>query len=167
MRTFAIALLLTTSLFAAGCGGDSGGGGGGGPAGTYVMDTAAMKPEIEKMMGPMMEMAKKALEMMPEDQRAKAQKEMDAKSADMMKEFNFTVTLNGDGTFAVVGATEGKKDQARGTWKLDGTTLSITTTHERGKEQENPETIQGTLKNGVIRMRPEKDMPFDLVFKKQ
>lgn len=164
MRTFAIASLVLTSLFLGACGGDSGGGGGGGPEGTYVMDAEAMKAEMAKT--PEMQQAMKAIEKMPADQRAEAEKAMAAGQAEGMKKMDFTVTLSGDGSFSVTGNADGK-EQAKGTWKLDGKKLAIVTTHERGKAQENPETLHGTLENGVLRFKPQKDMPFDLVFKKK
>ncbi|MDJ0522955.1 MAG: DUF5004 domain-containing protein [Planctomycetota bacterium] len=167
MRTFAIALLATTCLFLGACGGDSGGGGGS-PEGTYVMDMESMKPEVEKMVGPMFDAAMKMLEMLPEDQRAAKKKELNAKKdeamAEAMKNMNFSAVLNSDGTFHV---KEGDAVKAKGTWKLDGETMTFTTTEEDGKKKDNPEALAGTFKNGTIRFKPEKDMPFDLVFKKQ
>jgi hypothetical protein len=159
--TSSIVVLVATSLFLSACGGDAAG-----AEGTYALDMTAMKPVIEEMAGPAMAQAKKALEMLPPEQRAAMEKKVTEQQAEMLSNFDFEVTLEGDGSFRVVGVKDGK-DQAKGTWKLEGTKLLITTTHQRGKKEEEPETLEGTLENGVITFKPDKSMPFDLVFRKK
>jgi hypothetical protein len=160
MRCLALALVLATSLLAAGCGDSSAGG----PAGTYDLDAKLMKPEIEKMMATMFDASMQMLDMLPPEQKAEAMKKIEEQKAGMMDEFNFVLTMNGDGSYAV---TQGDKTKAKGTWTASGSVISITTTEENGKPKADPETLNGTYENGMLRFKPDKDMPFDLIFRKR
>lgn len=167
MRIAVFAFTLVSCLALAACGGDSGGGGSsGGAAGTYVIDGDAMMPEIEKMVAPAIEAAMKMMEMLPADQRAKKEAEMAESMKErkdkMLEEFTLEVVLGSDGSFTAI---DDGKTKAKGTWAVDGSTLTFKTTEEDGKKKE--ETITGTYKDGTIRFRPEKGMPFDIVMKKK
>ena len=165
------ALLLVTSLVLSACGDGSA------LSGTWVPDMDAMKPDIDKMMGSVdmadieksMKAAKAMIDRMPDgpakDAALKQMGDAGTSTATMPNPVaDFAVTFNGDGTYAVL---KGKVERERGTWSLDGETLSITPTSRRGKQVEKKETRKGTFKGGRIHYKPDDRMPFAMVLKPQ
>jgi hypothetical protein len=140
-----------------------------GVAGDYVLDASNLleffteqfleeMPDVGDMggMGGMDEAAKK--EML---EQAKAQAKQMAEASKM------TVSLKGDGTFTASGAMMGDEVSAGGTYEVKGDQITFTTTMEDGEEVEDGDVMTGTIKNGVIRFKPEEEMPFELVFRKK
>ena len=78
---------------------------------------------------------------------------------------NMEAVVAPDGTFHVTGL--GKVKSVKGTWKQEGDKIVFTTTEEAGEKKDPPEVLNASYENGVIRVRPEADMPFDLVFRKK
>lgn len=116
MKKTLFALVSTLALTLASCGGDS-------AKGTYHLDKAAMKAAM--------------LAEMPAEAKTDPQA---MKIADSMADgMNITVTLNADGTSS--SETQMKlmgqehKDSASGTWKLEGSKLSMTMKGQDGKEE--------------------------------
>ena len=158
----ASALLLALALLAlpvAGCGNDSGGSGDGGIVGTYSMDAADFLENMEKMMleqmGPM-------LEAMPPEKVEERKKEMLAG----MKEARVDLKVNADGTFRVDAKMQGDTDVVTGTWTQEGDVITFVEKEENGKPKADGETIKATLKDGNLLLKPDQEMPFDLIMKK-
>lgn len=86
---------------------------------------------------------------MPAAQRTPDAEKMMAQMFDSM---NISIDLKADGTAAYSAKMMGQDESATGTWKLDGTKLSMTTKDKAGKE----ETKTGDYANGVLTL--EEDM---------
>lgn len=172
MRSILTSLLCVLCLTIAGCGGDSGSDS---IVGTWAADNEAMKADVEKHLKPMIELgrqqlaeAKKQLDVMPEGEAKEQIKKMIAEGEARSKNANplasVTVTMKSDGTYK---ADLGDMGSEEGTWKLDGETLTITATKSDGNNIPKPDARKGIYKNGQIRYRPDDEMPFDFVLKKQ
>ncbi len=119
-------------------------------AGTYELDTAAMRTamqaEIDKIEDPMERMGASMM-------------------LGMLGEMSMTITLNADGTASGVVVIAGEEDPATGNWTLTGNNISIT----MGSEGEsNPETMSGTYEGDTIRLdAPGDEMPVQMVLKRK
>ena len=165
MKTIWSALAVISCAFLLGCGDDAGSGGGGGvaegPAGTYVLDAAALEAAYVEMSQKMTEgMSGIDIDMEKTLEGARETARKEAAEAQGME-----AVLVPDGTFHVTGMGKGKS--VKGTWKQEGDKIVFTVTEEDGEKQDPPEVRTGSYENGVIRVRPEADMPFDLVFRKK
>lgn len=119
-------------------------------AGTYELDTAAMRTsmqaEIDKI----------------EDQMEKMGASM---MLGMIGEMSITITLNADGTANGVMVMAGEEDPATGSWTLEGNAISITMTPEG---ESTAETMTGTFEGDTIRLdAPGEEMPFQMIFKRK
>lgn len=119
-------------------------------AGTYELDTAAMRTslqaELDKIEDPMERMGASMM-------------------LGMLSEMSMTITLNADGTASGVVVMAGEEDPATGNWTLTGNNISIT----MGSEGEsNPETMSGTYEGDTIRLdAPGDEMPVQMVLKRK
>jgi hypothetical protein len=139
-------------LFTA-CGGDEVGGGSS-LAGTYQLEKSEeLKQGIMVVAG-----HDAAAGEMTDEQRQQIEAMIDA--------MTMTMVLKEDGTFTVDGNLA-EAFSASGTWKADGTKLTLTTTHENEEEQEEPDVREAVIENGSIRMPKDADTPFDMVLRKQ
>jgi hypothetical protein len=142
-------LVLVSVLSLAGCGASAAS-----VAGTYELDKEAVKAAA----------------------RAEIETQKDSEEQDEMAEFGnvmmlgmidsmaMTLTLNADGTAQIVTRMMGNADTARGTWKLDGKTITISA----AAEGEELTAMKGTVDGDTITMQPDdEDMPFAPVFKKK
>jgi hypothetical protein len=118
-------------------------------AGTYELDTTAMKAAVQAEIDSMEdEMEKMAAGMM----------------LGMLDGMSMTLTLNEDGTASGVVVMNGEEDPATGTWTLDGDSISITMESEDTAAEE----MTGTLEGDTIRLsNPGDEMPFDMVFNRR
>ena len=130
--------------------------GGGGVAGTYKLDKAALQDEMVKMAKA--KIPESARSMMPEEMlkglldKAKAQ----------VEKMTVTVELTSDGKATFKAVMGEKTEEATGTYKIDGDKITMTTVDADSKKEES---VTGTLKGGVMRIRPPKS-PFEVVLKK-
>ena len=145
-----------------------------GPVGTWVPDNAAMKADMEKAkaedpdfkkMQEMMAAGRAQIEAMPDGEaKTAAVAQMQEAEAQMKNPLSgMEATLNEDGTYSMT--LKGEVGE-RGTWKLDGTKITFTTTESDGEKVKTPKTNSGTIANGRITYKPD-EMPFNLVFKKK
>jgi hypothetical protein len=74
------------------------------------------------------------------------------------------LVLASDGTMAGYDQPEGAP-KMRGTWKVEGTTLTLTTTEDQGQKKDPPLVMTGRLEGGVIRIRLDPQQPFDLALR--
>lgn len=157
-----LAICLTVTLTA--CGGESSGGGSG-PEGAWTLDIAAfkdaMKASMEKEMAGKDEAAAKMMKGFAETMLAK------------FDQASMEVTIKGDGTwegssnFPGGASGELEKDMSKGTWTLDGTTITMATTQRNGKEVDPAkDTVTGTLDGDVIRVKADDGDPEMLLRRK-
>jgi hypothetical protein len=76
-------------------------------------------------------------------------------------------TLTADGKFDSSMEIMGKKTTIKGTWKLDGNKITMTSTEEDGQKK-NGETVTGTYKPGeiMVEMKDEKSpQPIKMIMK--
>lgn len=143
-------ILLTLPIVACGGSGDEGGQSNGGSnasssvVGTWKIDSESVAKAIEaKAKEEAGENAANVEQMLP---MLKA----------MAQQFKLDLTMNADQTFSVGGTTpnpmggDPKKFSAKGTWKVNGASIEMTTTEEDGKAKETPETKTATLKDGAL-----------------
>lgn len=113
-------------------------------AGTYELDVSKMVEQAQKEMEK--EMAAKA------GGKAGAMGEMMQKMISQMleqlKKSKGQITLREDGTFEGEMDMGGRKSTIKGTWKLEGDRVTMTSTHQDGKEK--VETQTGTLRGDEI-----------------
>ena len=143
MRYSTAVLAMTLTLSLVGCGSEG--------AGTYVIDTEnlieVISEQAMKMPGMTDEMKDMAL--------GEAKKQ-----AEQMK---LELVLNSDGSLVSTFEIMGNKEEAKGTWKLEGDKLTMTNTWENGEdlEEEDYDTAVATYKSGEIHITPE-GAPFSL-----
>ncbi len=160
MKKLWIAFALMACLSFAACGESSDGGGDSAEeavspmVGTWVFDTDTAVAAIEK---------KLAEDPVP----------MGGMMLDIVKSMKAEMVISEDGTFTAdmkmpdPMTGESKSETARGTWKLDGDQITITTTEKNGKVDENPDTQSATVKDGVITVPAQGGSPFEMVFRKK
>lgn len=114
-------------------------------AGTYKLDTAALREQMRKQMPP------------------DAPKEATEQFEKMTEAMQGSIELKSDGTASFVFKAPPFADEsASGTWKLDGNALTLTTTKD-GKQ----DTETATLSGGTITLRKEESgQTMELVFRK-
>jgi hypothetical protein len=155
MRHVLVLCLAILAVSLAGCGGDSGG-----VVGSYSMDAgdflAKMEEMMLKQMGPM-------LDQMPPEQVAEMKKQM----LEGAKDAKVELEVKADGTFKVTAVMQGDTDVTTGTWKQEGDVITFVETGEDGKPKEGGETIKATLKDGNLMLKPDEQMPFDVVMKRK
>jgi hypothetical protein len=162
MRNLWIVLALSICVVFTACGGEGGGEGGGGGSmkptvvGTWQMDLdavmAALNAEAEK--NPEAGMMIKMLEPMLKSMKAEVK-------------FDDDGTFTGTMTMKDPMSGEEKTQVGKGTWKLEGDKLSITTLEEDGKKKDTPDTEVATFEDGVIKIKGEEDAPFSIVLKRK
>lgn len=130
MRTL-VTLLLLLLVSLTGCGGPSG------PSGTYSIDKDALAKMADALV--------KGGEGEAKDASAAP---MAAMMAEAFKAMDASLTFNTDGTFSGSSKMMGNESTMKGTWKLEGEKLSMTSTEEDGKPAN--ETKVATFKDGVI-----------------
>lgn len=154
-----LALAIALALLAlplAGCGNDSGGNG---LVGSYSMDGADFLQKMEEMM---LEQAGPMLEQMPPEQVEKMKEQM----LEGMKDSRVDMEIKADGTFEVKAKMQGDTDVITGTWSQEGDVITFIEKEENGKPKEDGETIKATMKDGNLLLKPDQEMPFDLIMKK-
>lgn len=108
------------------------GGGSSAAVGTYQLDKAALK---QSALGAMTAEQKKEMEALPADQRKAAEETM----SKMFDGMDTTIDLKADGSAAVTmkGEVMGMKvdESATGTWKLEGSKLTLVTKDKTGPEE--------------------------------
>lgn len=78
---------------------------------------------------------------------------------------NIVLEIHEKGTFYVSVARESDlKETAKGTWKLDGKSVTLYSTEEDGRVRETPTVITGTLTNGQLHLLENKNSREVMVF---
>jgi hypothetical protein len=131
MRNALIASALVFTFALAACGDSASG-----PVGTWVIDMDHMKGKLKEMG-------------MPEEML----KNMDAG-------MGVTWEIKSGGTWTAKGKMQGDAIDESGTWKLEGETLTVVKTSDKGKDVNEP--LAAEYKGDVIELKPEADMPFSL-----
>jgi len=109
-----------------------------------------------EQMGPM-------LEQMPPEQVEQMKKEM----LDGMKDAKVDLEIKDDGTFMVTALMQGEDpDITSGTWTQEGDVITFVEAEENGKPKEDGQTIKATYKDGQLMLKPDEEMPFDIIMKK-
>ena len=159
MRHALVLALAVLAITLAGCGNDVGPTGSGGFAGTYSMDAedflAKMQEAMLEQLGPM-------LEQMPPQQV----EQMKSQMLEGMKDGKVDLEIKSDGTFKMVALMQGDEDVMAGTWTEKDDVITFVQTEEDGKAKEDGEVIKATLKNGDLLLKPDAEMPFDIVMKR-
>ena len=155
MRHVLVLTLAIVAVSLAGCGDDAGGD----VVGTYSMDAGDFLVKMEEMMleqmGPM-------LAQMPPEEVAKMKEQMLAGT----KDAKVDLEVKADGTFKVTANMQGDPDITTGTWTQDGDIITFVETTKNGKPMEDGEIIKATLKDGDLMLKPDEEMPFDIIMKK-
>ena len=138
MRTLLSLSLLALFAISA-CGGASG------PAGKYSLDTSAVLEQMRKAPG---------YAQIPDEEKKK--------SEEMAGKMKCDLTLGEDGSFGVDMDMFGMKSQVKGTYKVEGDTITMTG-KDVGSDQE--QVKQGKLSGGTITMEMEPNAP-PMVFRK-
>lgn len=77
------------------------------------------------------------------------------------------VAFQGDQTFQMRSQTVGRKvEQAQGTWALDGTALTLKTTHENGRKLDPPRVEHGQFEDPVLSIVPPASMKYRLILRR-
>ena len=125
-------------------------------AGTYVIDTEAFRAEMQKQMAEV-----------PAAEKAMAENMMKPMLDALGKA---EVTIKADHTWTGSSEMMGKKQVSEGTWQLQGSELTMTTTKEDGVavSKEGGEIKKGTWKDGKIHVTEKQgDQTMTMVFKKK
>lgn len=158
MRHALVLALAVLALSLGGCGDDAGGSG---IVGSYSMDGADF---LGKMQDMMLEQMGPMLEQMPPEQVAKMKEEMTAE----MKDSKVDLEIKADGTFEVHAKMQSDQtDVIKGTWTQEGDVITMVETEKNGEPKEDGETIKATLKDGDLMLKPEEEMPFDIIMKRK
>jgi hypothetical protein len=149
MKIGLLAVVVLGLVLAPSCGDQSGGGGGGGSAAATVVGRWTIDPE--SMVQAKEEEARK--------QGGEAKDSIEAmrpvmkQMAEGMKA-TFDIKSGGEwsGSMTMVGipGTPPTTSTSKGTWKLSGEDLELTSTEEDGKKKDSPETQRGKFKGGRI-----------------
>lgn len=134
LLTVLVALVAATVLSA--CGGDTSPGD---LAGTWKVDGAALKKEF---------LASETAKQIPEAMRGGI--------ADAIGASDYTVAIKADGTWTSSGKMGQNDQNEKGTWKLDGNKITVTVTHEDGKEIKDGDVYEGTVDGDVITAKSKK-----------
>lgn len=105
------------------------------PVGTWNLDTSALLEEMKK------------------NPNYKADDPMTKQMEEALKKMKVTMVVNADNSFTGTAEGMGNKSTAKGTWKLEGDKLTMTTTEEDGKPKSETEVL--TFKDGLITMEKE------------
>lgn len=145
-KIVSVVLSVVAMTFLASCGGDAAAS----AAGKYALDKAALE------------------ELMKAEMPADAPKEGPAAEAamkmmqEMMKGFDGSIELKADNTFTMSMTMMGQKQDATGTWKLDGDKLSMT-----AKVDGKDDTKEAKFADGVISIEEKNgDKTMSMKFKK-
>lgn len=77
------------------------------------------------------------------------------------------MAFNGDQTFVMRTQTVGRKvEQAKGTWALDGTALTLKTTHENGRKLDPARVEHGQFEDPVLSIVPPASMKYRLILRR-
>lgn len=151
-RVFVLTVALLGSLLIAtmlqGCG-DSGVAR---AAGTYEIDKAAIKAELQKEIDKI------------EDPNEKYMTTTVLQGIDSMPSMTFT--LGKDGTLEATTVVMGMTDTAKGNWSISGSTVTFRMTETGAND---PDEMTGTLKGDRIELNAleGEDMPFRMIFKRK
>jgi hypothetical protein len=80
------------------------------------------------------------------------EKQLDEKFDAEMAKRSMDLELNSDGTFVFSAKIGAESSVERGTWTLDGSKLTMVTTHRDGKEWPQPEPMTAEYADGKITM---------------
>jgi hypothetical protein len=116
-------------------------------AGTYELDRVALAAALtDEILG-------NAPEAVRQDAATIA--EAKATATEQAAAMSLTLVLNADGTSVSTGDMAGSRFTSKGTWTLDGSKLTLTTTEQDGEKDETPETNVATLEGKVLSIQPE------------
>ena len=77
------------------------------------------------------------------------------------------IDFRGDNTFLMQTQSAGRKVlEAKGTWALNGTALTITTTHQDGRKVEPPRVEHGQLEDPELTITPTGSMAYRLILRR-
>jgi hypothetical protein len=127
------------------------GGKGGGVAGTYVVDRAQLKKDFREQI----------LQNVPAENRKEAEAMFDEQMDKQLDQMNVQVTLKSDGTYTAEMSGPNNKESDSGTWKLDGKTLTFTST-----DKDSNKTKTATYEDGKIHLTDE-SVPFPMLLVKK
>jgi hypothetical protein len=140
-----LAGLATVGLSACGDKGSGGGGDSSSPVGAWKFDVDALM--------------KSALDQMPAEQKKMMNDTMIKGMREMMSKMNVEVEFKSNNTTTMkMSGVPGKEDESgEGTWKLDGTKLTVQMTKKNGKAVEGDEAKpkDAVFKDGKISMQPD------------
>lgn len=112
----------------------------------------------------------KGLEALSEEQRkvqASRLPQWEDQITQMIKDMSIELAVHADRTFTVTGQAGQQSMSSKGTWRREGETVLFTTTHTNGVEAKAPEEVAASFKNGVLRLKPDPNTPFELVMIKK
>lgn len=141
-----------------------------GPEGTWVLDFEAMKVSMRPMIEAEFARQKAQLDRLPPDQRAIAEKMLPSldsivdSAIEQFGQMSLDVTLEPGGSARFASRTGDKAESGKGTWRLDGVRVVITTTETNGRpatEAERRESPPFTFRGGRLEMEgPGFSIPF-------
>lgn len=146
MRNPTLALLGLLAFSLVSCGG-----GGSGVEGTYVPDEAALRTAIKDWLS--------ANPPPPGVSAEEFGRLIDESIDEQAGAWSMELVLEPDGTFTSFAKMGTEAMDSRGTWKLDGSKLVLTTTHEGGAEKPEPEVMAAEFADGRITLREKMDYP--------
>src|SRR5690606_4015002 len=118
-------------------------------AGTYTLDKESIKASLQKEI---------------DSEGGQGNPMAAAMAQQMIESMTMTLTLDADGTASSNMSMMGQTQNASGTWKIDGDSVSITMAEDGGE----PSTATGKLDGDTLEMQPEggDEMPFKMIFRK-
>ncbi len=78
----------------------------------------------------------------------------------------FELVLEADMSFEVSSTMGGEPTSASGTWERDGESVTLHQTQEDGEDMDEPFDIEGTWDGTNLRLRPDPEVPVELVLSK-
>ncbi|MFV1959652.1 MAG: hypothetical protein ACC662_09600, partial [Planctomycetota bacterium] len=80
----------------------------------------------------------------------------------------FELVLDIDLTFTVEAVMAEETTEGEGTWTLEGDGVTLTQTEENGESLDEPQVLEGTWKDGTLRLKPDGETaPFEQVLHRQ
>ena len=140
-----------------------------GPAGAYTVDHAAIIEEITRIAEEKLEStmdARREEGATPEERAARRKKAEEGMKAELdalrgqIEAVKIEITLETDGSFV---ASPGRAEPFRGTWKMDGSRVTLTPEGKSGA----PQLTTASFANGTLRFPPEGSSEFLLLRRKQ
>ena len=135
--------------------------------GVYVLDAEAIEESAMNEVRAEFEKSMKGKDEQVRQQMEQQWTQMKGQVKTMLKTMTIQLEVKKDGTFFVKGQADVNEMSASGTWEWKDGKLLMTVTESDGKREEKPETVPATLENGVLRMKPDKNVPFEFIMIKQ